>query len=53
MSLLYTDTDSFKLLTRNNNPDELKKHSLENYIDTYNFPIHTIPVEPGKNDLVV
>ena len=50
MSLLYTDTDSFKLLTRNNNPDELKKHSLENYIDTYNFPIHTIPVEPGKNE---
>ena len=50
MSLLYANTDSFKLLIRNNNPDELKKHSLENYIDTSNFPIHTIPVEPGKNE---
>ena len=50
MSLLYNDTDSFKLLIRNNNP-EVKKHSLENYIDTSNFPIHTIfPVEPGRNE---
>ena len=49
--LLYTDTDTFKLLIRNTNPYELKKYGLENYIDTSNFSVDTIfPLEPGKNE---
>ena len=49
MELLYTDTDSFKLLTKNCNLYELKKHGLENLIDTSNFSIDTIfPLESGK-----
>ena len=49
--LLYTDTESFKLLIKNCNPYELEKHGLENMIDTSNFSIDTIfPLEPGKNE---
>ena len=51
MLLLYTDTDTFKLLIRNTNPYELKKYGLENYIDTSNFSVDTIfPLERGKNE---
>ena len=50
-SLLYTDTDSFKLLIKNTNPYELKKHKLEHYIDTTNFSINTIfPLKRVKNE---
>ena len=49
--LLYTDTDTFKLLIRNTNPYELQKYGLENYIDTSNFSVDTIfPLERGKNE---
>ena len=49
--LLYTDTDSFKLFIKNTNPYKLKKHGLEDYIDTSNFSIDTILyLEPGKNE---
>ena len=49
MELLYTDTDSFKLLIKNCNPYELKKHGLENLTDTSNFSIDTIfPLESGR-----
>ena len=34
MQLLYTDTDSLKLFIKNTHPYELKKHGLENLIDT-------------------
>ena len=51
LELLYTDTDSFKLIIKNTDPYELKKHGLENYIDTSNFSTDTIfPLDPGKNE---
>ena len=51
MQLLYTGTDSLKLFIKNTNPYELKKHGLENLIDTSNFSIDTIfSLEPGKNE---
>ena len=51
MLLLYTGTDTFKLLIKSTNPYELKKYGLENYIDTSNFSVDTIfPLEPGKNE---
>ena len=34
IQLLYTDTDSLKLFIKNTHPYELKKHGLENLIDT-------------------
>ena len=34
MQLLHTDTDSLKLFIKNTHPYELKKHGLENLIDT-------------------
>ena len=50
MELLHIDTDNFKLLIKNCNPFELKKHGLENLVDTSNFSNDTIfPLEPGKN----
>ena len=40
-----------KLFIKNTNPYELKKHGLENLIDTSNFSIDTIfSLEPGKNE---
>ena len=42
MMLLYTDTDSFKLLIKTCNPYELKKYGLEDYVDTSNFSTDTI-----------
>ena len=51
MELLYTDTDSLKLFIKNTNPYELKKHGLEDYIDTSNFPANTIfPLKLCKNE---
>ena len=51
LELLYTDTDSFKLIIKTTDPYELKKHGLENYIDTSNFSTDTIfPLDPGKNE---
>ena len=50
LCLLYTDTDSFKLSIKDNNPYELD-HRLKDYIDTSNFSADTIfPLEPGKNE---
>ena len=50
MMLLYTDTDSFKLLIKKCDPYELKKLGLEDYIDTSNFSTDNIfPLDPGKN----
>ena len=50
MMLLYTDTDSFKLLIKNCDPYKLKKLGLEDYIDTSNFSTATIfPLDLGKN----
>ena len=50
IQLLYTNTDSLKLFIKSTNQYELKKHGLENLIDTSNFSIETIfPYEPGKN----
>ena len=51
MQLLYTDTDSFKLFIKNINSYKLRKHGLEDYIDTSNFSTDTIfPLDPGKNE---
>ena len=51
MTLLYTDTDSFKLLIKNCNLYDLKKHGLEDYLDTSNFSADTIfSLKPGKNE---
>ena len=51
MMLLYTDTDSFKLLIKNCDPYKLKKLGLEDYIDTSIFSTDTIfPLEAGKNE---
>ena len=48
MRLWYTDTDSVKLLIKNNNPCKLDD-KLKDYIDTSNFPCDTVfPLEPGK-----
>ena len=41
MQLLYTDTDSLKLLIRNTNPVELDDR-LKDYIDTTNFSNVTV-----------
>ena len=41
MQLLYTHTDSLKLLIKNTNPYELD-HRLKNYIDTSNFSVDII-----------
>ena len=50
MQLLYTETDSVKLLIKNTNPYELDDR-LKHYIDTSNFSSDTvIPLEPGKNE---
>ena len=40
--LLYTDTDSFKLLIKTCNTYEFKKYGLEDYVDTSNFSTDTI-----------
>ena len=51
IQLLYTDTDSFKLFIKNTNPNEFKKHGLEDYSDTSNFSVDTIfSLDPGKNE---
>ena len=51
MELLHIDTDNFKSLIKNCNPFELKKHGLENLVDTSNFSNDTIfHLEPGKNE---
>ena len=48
MRLLFTDTDSVKLLIKDNNPYKLDD-KLKDYIDTSNFPCDTVfPLEPGK-----
>ena len=50
MMLLYTYTDSLKLLIKKCDPYELKKLGLEDYIDTSNFstdPIFTLDL--GEN----
>ena len=50
MRLLYTDTDSLKLLMKNINPYKLDDR-LEDYIDTSNLSNDTVfPSEPGKNE---
>ena len=41
MQLLYTDTDSLKLLIKNTNPVELDDR-LKDYIDTTNFSNVTV-----------
>ena len=49
MQLLYTDTDSLKLLIKNTDPYELDDR-LKDYINTSNFSLNTVfPLEPGKN----
>ena len=49
MRLLYTDTDSLKLLIKNINPCKLN-NILKDYIDTSNFPSDTVfPLELDKN----
>ena len=49
MRLLYTDTDSLKLLIKNMNPYKLDNR-LKDHIDTSNFPSDTVfPLEPGRN----
>ena len=51
MQFLYTGTDSFELFIENTNPNELRKHGLENFIDTSNFSTDTIfPFKAGKNE---
>ena len=50
MWLLYSDTDSLKLLIKNINPYKFDD-SLKDYIYTSNFSCDTIfPLEPGKNE---
>ena len=50
MRLLYTDTDSLKLLIKNTIPYELDDR-LKDYTDTSNFSVNTIfPLEQGKNE---
>ena len=50
MRLLYTHTDSLKLLIRNTNPYELDD-TLKDYIDTSNFSADTIfLLKPDKNE---
>ena len=50
MLLLYTDTDSLKLLRKNVNPYKLDVR-LKDYIDTSNFSNDIVfPLEPGKNE---
>ena len=47
--LLYTDTDSLKLLIKNINPYKLDDR-LKDYIDTSNFSSDTVfPLKAGKN----
>ena len=47
--LLYTDTDSLKLLIKNHNPYKLDDR-LKDYIDTSNFSSDTVfPLKAGKN----
>ena len=51
LKLLYTDTDSFKLIIKNTNPYDLKNPDLKDYIDTISFTSDTIfPLDPGKNE---
>ena len=48
MQLLYTDTDSLKLLIKNTDPYELDDR-LKDYISTFNFSLNAVfPLEPGK-----
>ena len=48
MQLLYTDTDSLKLLIKNTDPYELDDR-LKDYISTFNFSLNAaFPLEPGK-----
>ena len=48
MQLLYTDTDSLKLLIKNTDPYELDDR-LKDYISTFNFSFNAaFPLEPGK-----
>ena len=50
MQLLYTDTDSLKLLIKNTDPYELDDR-LKDYINTSNFSLNTVfPLEPDKNE---
>ena len=49
MQLLYTDTDSLKLLIKKTDPYELDDR-LKDYISTTNFSLNAaFPLEPGKN----
>ena len=48
MQLLYTDTDSLKLLIKNTDPYELDDR-LKDYISAFNFSLNAaFPLEPGK-----